>query len=62
MQTYVCTSKGANAMQHAENTTPITLNQDEPTKEKLHQYIKDMDEYQARLVLSFIQTLFNLSD
>lgn len=28
----------------------------------LHQYIDEMDDYQARLVLSFIKRLFNLSD
>lgn len=49
-------------MQHAENTTPITPIQDEPTKDKLRQYIDKMDEYQARLVESFIKTLFNFSD
>lgn len=44
-------------MQHAENTAPADL-----LKEELHQYIDEMDDYQARLVLSFIKTLFNLSD
>lgn len=43
-------------MQHAENTMPADL------KEKIHEYIDEMDEYQARLVLSFLKTLFNLSD
>lgn len=50
-------SKGANAMQHAENTAPADL-----TKENLHKYIDDMNDYQARLVESFIKTLFNISD
>lgn len=49
-------SKGANAMQHAENITPADL------KDKIHKHIDEMDEYQARLVLSFLKTLFNLSD
>lgn len=31
-------------------------------QETLHKYIDDMDEYQARLVLSFVKTLFNLAD
>ena len=44
-------------MQHTENTTHADL-----LKEKLHKHIDEMDEYQARLVLSFIKTLFNLSD
>ena len=49
-------------MQQAENTTLITPIQDESAKDKLRQYIDIMDEYQARLVESFIKTLFNLSD
>lgn len=44
-------------MQHTENTTPTTSTNDE-----LHKYIEKMDDYQARLVLSFIKTLFNLPD
>ena len=44
-------------MQYAENTTPADL-----LKEELHKYIDEMDEYQARLVSSFLKTLFNLSD
>lgn len=36
--------------------------QEETPQEKLHQYIDEMDDYQARLVLSFIKTLFNLAD
>ena len=35
---------------------------EETPQETLHRYIESMDEYQARLVLSFIKTLFNLSD
>lgn len=31
-------------------------------KEKLHQYIDEMDEYQLELVRSFIATLFDLDD
>lgn len=31
-----------------------------PKKEKLHQYINMMDEYQQELVLSFLVTLFDL--
>ena len=34
----------------------------ETPKEKMLQYIEKMDDYQARLVLSFIKNLFNLSD
>lgn len=34
----------------------------ETPQEVLQQYIERMDEYQARLVLSFIKTLFNLTD
>lgn len=37
------------------------LNEETP-QEKLHQYIDSMDDYQAKLVLSFIKTLFNLAD
>lgn len=44
-------------MQYAENTTPIT-----PNKDELLQEIEKLDEYQARLVLSFIKNLFNLPD
>lgn len=29
-------------------------------KEKLHQYIDEMDEYQTELLLSFMVTLFDL--
>lgn len=35
---------------------------EESPQEVLHKYIDMMDEYQARLVLSFIKTLFNLAD
>lgn len=35
---------------------------EETPQEQLHQYIEEMDDYQARLVLSFIKTLFNLAD
>ena len=31
-------------------------------KDKLHQYIDEMDECQLELVYSFIKTLFNLDD
>lgn len=31
-------------------------------KDKIYEYIEKMDEYQARLVLSFIKTLFKLTD
>lgn len=31
-------------------------------QELLHKYIDEMDDFQIRLVLSFIKTLFNLSD
>lgn len=31
-------------------------------KDKLHQYIDEMDEYQLELVRSFIATLFDLDD
>ena len=34
----------------------------ETPQEQLHKYIEIMDDYQARLVLSFIKTLFNLAD
>lgn len=44
-------------MQHAENSAPADL-----LKEELHKHIEEMDEYQLRLVQSFIKTLFNLSD
>jgi hypothetical protein len=37
------------------------LNEETP-QEQLHKYIERMDDYQARLVLSFIKTLFNLAD
>ena len=46
-------------MQHIENTTPITITS---TKDELLKYIENMDDYQARLVLSFIKTLLNLND
>ena len=36
--------------------------QEETPQETLHKYIDIMDEYQARLVLSFIETLFNIAD
>lgn len=35
---------------------------EETPQEVLHRYIDEMDEYQARLVLSFVKTLFNLAD
>lgn len=35
---------------------------EETPQETLHHYIEMMDEYQARLVLSFVKTLFNLAD
>lgn len=38
------------------------LLQEETPQEMLHKYIDIMDEYQVRLVLSFIKTLFNLAD
>lgn len=38
------------------------LLQEETPQEQLQKYIEEMDEYQARLVLSFIKTLFNLAD
>lgn len=31
-------------------------------KDKLHQYINQMDDYQLELVLSFLVTLFDLDD
>ena len=31
-------------------------------KDKLHQYIEEMSEYQCRIVLGFIKRLFNLPD
>ena len=31
-------------------------------KDKLHQYIEDMDEYQLELVRSFLVELFDLND
>ena len=37
------------------------LNEETP-QEQLHKYIDEMDDYQARLVLSFIKNLFNLAD
>lgn len=33
-----------------------------PKKEKLHQIIDAMDDYQTELVLSFLLTLFDLDD
>lgn len=48
-------------MQHAENVNLADLLKEDP-HEALHNYIDNMDEYQARLVLSFIKTLFNLAD
>jgi hypothetical protein len=38
------------------------LPREETPQDQLHKYIDEMDEYQARLVLSFIKTLFNLAD
>lgn len=38
------------------------LLKEEPPQELLHKYIDLMDDYQARLVLSFIKTLFDLAD
>lgn len=35
---------------------------EETPQEVLHKYIDEMDDYQARLVLSFVKTLFNLAD
>lgn len=37
------------------------LNEETP-QETLHKYVDLMDDYQARLVLSFIKNLFNLAD
>lgn len=42
-------------------TLDITSLEETP-QETLHRYIEEMDDYQARLVLSFIKTLFNLAD
>lgn len=42
-------------------TIDITSLEETP-QEALHRYIESMDEYQARLVLSFIKNLFNLAD
>lgn len=33
-----------------------------PQKEKLHQHIERLDDYQTELVLSFVETLFDLDD
>ena len=38
------------------------LLQEETPQETLQKYIEEMDDYQARLVLSFIKNLFNLAD
>lgn len=38
------------------------LLEEETPQETLHKYIDEMDDYQARLVLSFIKSLFNLAD
>ncbi len=38
------------------------LLREETPQELLHNYIDLMDEYQVRLVLSFIKTLFGLAD
>jgi hypothetical protein len=38
------------------------LPREETPQEQLHEYVEMMDDYQARLVLSFIKTLFNLAD
>ena len=35
---------------------------EETPQDQLHKYVDIMDDYQARLVLSFIKTLFNLAD
>ena len=35
---------------------------EETPQETLHKYIEEMDDYQARLVLSFVKTLFHLAD
>lgn len=34
----------------------------EDLKKELNRYIETMDEYQLRLILSFIKTLFGLHD
>ena len=44
-------------MTQVEKITPS-----KPIKELLHEYIDEMDEYQARLVASFLKTLFHLDD
>ena len=38
------------------------LLEEETPQEQLQKYINEMDDYQARLVLSFVKTLFNLAD
>jgi hypothetical protein len=38
------------------------LPREETPQDQLHKYIELMDDYQARLVLSFIKSLFNLAD
>lgn len=38
------------------------LLKEETPQEQLHKYIEMMDDYQVRLVLSFIKSLFNLAD
>ena len=38
------------------------LLKEETPQEQLQKYINEMDDYQARLVLSFVKTLFNLAD
>lgn len=38
------------------------LLKEETPQEQLHKYINEMDDYQARLVLSFVKTLFQISD
>ena len=47
-------------MQNIENITPTVITT--PTKDELMKFIENMDDYQARLVLSFIKTLLNLND
>ncbi|MBO5968581.1 MAG: hypothetical protein J6S14_08805 [Clostridia bacterium] len=47
-------------MQINENAVPIAITT--PTKDELLKIIENLDDYQARLVLSFIKTLFNLND
>lgn len=44
-------------MKNSENNANIEI-----LKDELRQYIDQMDEFHTRLVLSFIKTLYNLSD